>query len=383
MVPLNQLIAPVQGRAGAAELPVYSVTKRAGFVPSAQYFKKQVFSSDLSTYKVVDKGQFAYATIHLDEGSIGIAPTRCVISPMYTVFSTDESRVSAEYLIRFLKSPRALASYPRLGRGTAERRKSISLDALGRLEVPLPPLPEQRRIAAILDEADALRSRARAQLKSYDEVEDLAFVELVGCHLRDSHVALGDLVEEFRYGTSAKSGSSGFPVLRIPNVTGRGLDLDGLKTVHLPDAEIDRLRLNERDVLFVRSNGNPDVVGRCSAFASLSKQVRQGADWVFASYLIRARLRPGIEPEAIAALARSKFARGHLRRGAATSAGQYNINTTVLRSMPAFDPSNPGQFEFAQVAKSIASQRNRALRRMASLDALFASLQHRAFRGEL
>ncbi|WP_344738845.1 restriction endonuclease subunit S [Microbacterium awajiense] len=126
-----------------------------GFVPSAEYFKKQVFSSDISTYKVVHEGQFAYATIHLDEGSIGVAPTTCVISPMYTVFSVDEARVAPDYLIRFLKSPRALASYPRLGRGTAERRKSISLDALGRLEVPLPPLPEQRRIAAILDEAEA------------------------------------------------------------------------------------------------------------------------------------------------------------------------------------------------------------------------------------
>ena len=52
------------------EIPVLSVTKYDGFVPSEEYFKKKVFSADTENYKIVRKGQFAYATIHLDEGSI-------------------------------------------------------------------------------------------------------------------------------------------------------------------------------------------------------------------------------------------------------------------------------------------------------------------------
>ncbi len=83
-------------------LPVYSVTKHDGFVPSVEYFKKQVFSRDLSSYRVVEPGQFAYATIHLDEGSIGIAPERCLISPMYTVFTHDAARVHPDYLLGLL-----------------------------------------------------------------------------------------------------------------------------------------------------------------------------------------------------------------------------------------------------------------------------------------
>ncbi len=114
-VTLAELIRPAGRKAGAeTDLPVYSVTKHFGFVPSLEYFKKQVFSRDVESYKVVEVGNFAYATIHLDEGSIGIAPQRALISPMYTVFSIDESRVDPRYLIRFLKSPRALAHYPRL-----------------------------------------------------------------------------------------------------------------------------------------------------------------------------------------------------------------------------------------------------------------------------
>ena len=158
-VPLAELVSPTGGRAGReSRLPVYSVTKHAGFVPSREYFKKQVFSRDVSSYKVVEPGDFAYATIHLDEGSIGVAPERGLISPMYTVFRFDSQRVDSGYLLRYLKSPSALARYPQLGRGAIHRRKAISLKALGGLPVPLPSLEEQRRIAAILDHADALRA---------------------------------------------------------------------------------------------------------------------------------------------------------------------------------------------------------------------------------
>lgn len=254
--------------------------------------------------------------------------------------------------------------------------------AAARIEIPAPPLPEQRRIAAILDEAGTLRARAVSQLTRLDEVEDRAFHSLLGGSVGAS-VTLGDVAEELRYGTSVKSGPTGLPVLRIPNITGRSVDASDLKTVELSSAETDRLRLTDRDVLFVRSNGNPDVVGRCSAFSSLEASVRGSSDWVFASYLIRARLRPGVDPHAIAALARSAVGRRHLRAGAATSAGQYNINTAVLRSLPAFDPTHPAQTTFGSISRNIDAQRVRARHVIDELDSLFASLQHRAFRGEL
>lgn len=149
IVRLGELISSSGRRAGDNELaPVYSVTKHSGFIPSLEYFKKQVYSRDLSSYRLVNQGEFAYATIHLDEGSIGIAPKKALISPMYTVFSVDKSRVDPGYLIRFMKSPQALIQYQQFGRGAIHRRKAISLKSLGALKTPLPPLDEQRRIAA-------------------------------------------------------------------------------------------------------------------------------------------------------------------------------------------------------------------------------------------
>jgi len=71
-----------------AEIPVLSCTKYDGLVDSLSYFGKQVFSMDTSAYKVVSRGEFAYATNHIEEGSIGYQDfyEKGLVSPMYTVF---------------------------------------------------------------------------------------------------------------------------------------------------------------------------------------------------------------------------------------------------------------------------------------------------------
>ena len=73
-------------------LPVLSCTKHAGLVDSTTYFRKRVHSENTSAYKVVERGCFAYATNHIDEGSIGCQTLyeSALISPMYTVFKVSE-----------------------------------------------------------------------------------------------------------------------------------------------------------------------------------------------------------------------------------------------------------------------------------------------------
>ena len=133
---------------------VYSVTKYDGFVRSLDYFKKQVFSRDLSSYKIVKKGEFAYSTIHLDEGALGLlGDEEALISPMYTTFEVDAS-VERQYLAYLLKSPNLINQYGLIGQGSVNRRKSVPFSSLAELEVFIPPLPEQKKIAEILSGID-------------------------------------------------------------------------------------------------------------------------------------------------------------------------------------------------------------------------------------
>ena len=93
-VQLGDVVQERNQRAGSfSELEVYSVTKYDGFVRSLEYFGRQVFSRDIRDYKLVHRRDLAYATIHLDEGSLGILrdAEAVVISPMYTVFEVDAS----------------------------------------------------------------------------------------------------------------------------------------------------------------------------------------------------------------------------------------------------------------------------------------------------
>lgn len=252
---------------------------------------------------------------------------------------------------------------------------------LSRYEFELPPVEQQKRIAAILDKADALRAKRRKTLEQLDALAQAIFIEMFGCkansYLQLPMVLLSDLVEEFRYGTSKKSTQDGVPVLRIPNVARGVIDYSDLKFVELDSAELSRVALRSGDILFVRSNGNPDYIGRCAVF--------EGAfECVYASYLIRARLRQDLlNPHYLSVYLAGNDGRALLMEKAKTSAGQYNINTDGLGGIEVPLPDLSLQELFVSRLHAINKRRLALSRSLAELDALFSSLQHRAFRGEL
>ncbi|WP_436595888.1 restriction endonuclease subunit S [Pseudomonas aeruginosa] len=262
--------------------------------------------------------------------------------------------------------------------------KNIRVSDFKSYSIPLPPLDEQRRIAAILDQADVLR---RLRARAVDKLNTLGqaiFHEMFEEALQGDFFEFGQAVEEFRYGTSNKSGEAGLPTLRIPNVIGGGIDTAEIKTVEVTGAELVRLRLRDGDVLFVRTNGNPDYVGRCAAFSFAAvADYDADADWIFASYLIRARLSDRINPAFAKTFFASHVGRSAVRERCKTSAGQYNINTEGLASLPFPDVPRPDQDKFAEVLAAIEQNSAPMKRSAAKMNEKFASLQHRAFMGEL
>jgi type I restriction enzyme S subunit len=136
------------------DLVVLSCTKYNGLVPSLEYFGRKIYSDDLTTYKIVSKGQFAYATNHIEEGSIGYQSSydEALISPMYTVFQTDET-VNDNFLFRVLKSTNYIHEYQKRMEGSIDRRGGLRWDEFSKIKVPNPELKEQLEIVEILDKA--------------------------------------------------------------------------------------------------------------------------------------------------------------------------------------------------------------------------------------
>lgn len=145
------------------EMIVLSCTKHNGLVPSLEYFGRKIYSDDVSTYKIVKKGQFAYATNHIEEGSIGYQSRfeEALISPMYTVFETNHS-INDELFFRLLKSYDYIHEYQRRMEGSIDRRGGLRWSEFSKIKVPLIDEKEQFEIEKILNNANE-------ELKQYEQ----------------------------------------------------------------------------------------------------------------------------------------------------------------------------------------------------------------------
>jgi type I restriction enzyme S subunit len=137
------------------QLTVLSCTKYNGLMDSLKYFKRQVFSDDTSTYKIVKREQFAYATNHIEEGSIGYQYVcdEALISPMYTVFETN-NKVNDDFLYKLLKTELYRHIFEVNTSASVDRRGSLRWDEFSLIKIPLPLLDEQKYIASVLSTID-------------------------------------------------------------------------------------------------------------------------------------------------------------------------------------------------------------------------------------
>ena len=140
---------------GDKELVVLSCTKYNGLVPSLEYFGRKIYADDLTTYKIVPQNHFAYATNHIEEGSIGYQSNyyEALISPMYTVFRTDNS-INDQFLFKLLKSFNYIHQYQKRMEGSIDRRGGLRWDEFSKIKIPLPSLEEQYAITQILQTSD-------------------------------------------------------------------------------------------------------------------------------------------------------------------------------------------------------------------------------------
>jgi type I restriction enzyme S subunit len=258
---------------------------------------------------------------------------------------------------------------------------NLSLTQVGNLNVPLPPLPEQRRIAEVLDRAEALRAKRRAALAQLDTLTQSIFLDLFGDPATNPKGwpvgQIGELVESASYGTSEKSGPAGqFPVLRMNNITRAGeMDLADLKFMDLPAAQHERYLVRVGDVLFNRTN-SAELVGKTAI-------VLDPKPMAFAGYLVRLRVDNRNDPEYLAAFLNTAYAKKMLRGMCKSIIGMANINATEIQKMKIPKPPLDRQRVFTRYLGAVRVLRASHRASLAKLDALFASLQHRAFRGEL
>jgi type I restriction enzyme, S subunit len=291
------------------------------------------------------------------------------------------SQLHPEYLARALQAfaPRLLQTV----RGTTA--DNISTDVLRRLEIPLPPLAEQRRIAEVLDKADAIRAKRRMVTARLDGLLQAVFLYMFGDPVANpkgwpkealsglSRVQGGLTVNRKR----AEHGLN-VPYLRVANVQRGALAVSAMKRIGLTPEELARTRLEEGDVLLVEGNGNPDEIGRAAIWdGSIEPCVHQ-------NHLIR--VRPHVDvlaPEYLLAFVNSDACKRYFQQVGKTTSGLVTININVVRNCPIVLPPIDAQRAYGRVQRRLKALHGRGSDSGQKLDELFASLQQRAFSGSL
>ena len=299
-----------------------------------------------------------------------------------TIEPKDPAQVSARYVFHYLKSIEATVILS-FRRGAAQPH--VYARDLQEIMMPLPPIEEQRRIASILDAADALRSKRRQALVKLDTLTQAIFIDMFGDPLVNpmgwSMSRLGDLALKFSdgpFGSNLKSSHyvpDGVRVIRLQNIgVGQFVDDDKAFISRSHFATLSKHECRPGDVL-VGTMGDPNLRA-CSQPEWLSLAINK-ADCV--------QVRP--DPSVIDGmwLCAVLNNRHTLAAAADLVTGQTRVRISMgrLRELKVPRPPVEMQRRFGEAMADLEVVGDRLRFASSRTEGLFASLQHRAFRGEL
>lgn len=259
--------------------------------------------------------------------------------------------------------------------------KHLSVKKINATQIPLPPLPEQRRLAALLDRADALRRRDEALLEQYEGLGRSVFLEMFGDPVRNERgweiIKLEDLLVFLTSGSRGWAkyySESGALFLRINNVGKNKLKLDDIVYVKAPySAESRRTTVEAGDVIMsiTADLGRTAVIPKSFPKAHINQHLAilrlnpKAVDPVFVSQYISSI---GGQHQIM------KLDKGGVKAG---------LNFADIKSMEIPVPPLSLQNHFARIIENLESQKEKVRAQRVQSEALFQGLLQRAFRGDI
>ena len=299
-----------------------------------------------------------------------------------TLLKPKKEIVLPRYLMHYLNSPKIkhLANNSTSGVGV----QNLNVKVVREFPINLPPLDQQKKIAAILDAADTYRQKTKALITKYDALTQSLFLDMFGDPV--SNPKGWETISLVNYGTFKNGLNFGRNeagvVLKYLGVGDfKSLykidDIETLSNIELNSLPSEGYLLQNGDLVFVRSNGNKALVGRCVEVTSGDIEV------TFSGFCIRYRVEsPEINPSYLAQLFRNKSFKAMMLKGG-RGANIQNINQKILAEIKIPLPGIPLQNQFIDRIRAIETQKAQAEASLVHAENLFHSLLQRAFNGEL
>ncbi|KAA5842593.1 restriction endonuclease subunit S [Pseudomonas chlororaphis] len=337
-----------------------------------------------SSVKLVPRGSLLIAMYGATVGEVSELAMDAATNQAICHIVPDPNVCDRGYLFQYLSSIKSELLDKRVGGG----QPNISQAIIKSLEVPLPALSEQRRIAAILDKADALRAKRREAIAKLDQLLQSVFLEMFGDPVTNPkgwpQVRFSELLESIDSGTSPvcldrSAGDNEWAVLKLSAVTRCEYDPSANKA--LPEGvEPDKsLEVKVGDLLFTRKNTR-DLVAACAFVTDTPPRL------LLPDLIFRFRLKPlaPVVPRYLQALLAFPGKRKDIQSLAGGSAGSMpNISKAKLSNALIELPPTDLQCEFDRRLKHCDLLREQQRLALAKLDKTFFSLQQQAFAGQL
>jgi type I restriction enzyme, S subunit len=329
--------------------------------------------------QLVEAGDVLVSTVRPNLNGVarvGVEHHGATASTGFCVLRPKAEMLDGGYAFQWVKSPGFVADM--VSRATGASYPAVSDRIIFDSRVPLPPLPEQRRIAAILDQADALRVKRREALAQLDSLTQAIFMEMFGDPVLNDRAWPTDKVSNLcrlvRGSSPRPQGDPRYFGGPVPRLMIADITRDGwLVTPRIDSLTIEgaaKSRPVPAGTVVMAVSGNIGLVSRLAvdacvhdgfvAFTNLDEKVCD------ARYFL-------------ALLHMSKAAHEKSKAGAIF----INVTTDDIKAMSIPTPPIALQRSFVARLQTVESLRATHRAALAESDALFASLQHRAFSGQL
>ena len=346
-----------------------------------------------------------YANFALQNGDVLLAMTRpvvtggikaaqiktsdlpCLLNQRVGKFNFDKKKINPLFMFFVIFSNEFIDSVNTQALGSEQ--PNISSRQVESIQIPLPPLNEQDKIASILsavhesfenseNNLQSLRELKRSLMKHLFTYGAVSLEETTNVKLKETEIgsipetwaieSINDSILSSQYGISNLADVKGqYPMLRMNNLSNGKVDSTDLKYVDIEKIEFEKFKLMKGNILFNRTN-SIDLVGKTALF-DLEE------DYTFGSYLVRLELnREKLLPEFLNYYMNWDKSQNRLKTLATRAVGQSNISASRLRTLKIIQPPINEQKRICSVLETVDLEIGSIIIKKKSLERLFASM---------
>jgi type I restriction enzyme, S subunit len=330
--------------------------------------------------KIAPKGAILVAMYGANVGRVGILDIDATTNQAICHIVPEKDKADSRYIFHALQQK--LPEF--ISRSVGGAQPNISQQIIRDTKIFLPPIDQQKRIAAILDKAEELRSLRRQSIEQLDILSRSIFIEMFGDPIKNEKgwefITMNECAEKIQigpFGTQLHEEDyieNGIPLINPTHIRdGRIFPNKSFSISIQKHEELKQYHLKKHDVIL----GRRGEMGRCA----IVSEVEEG--WLCGTGSLFIRFKATLLNSAYLFSVLSHQSIKRYLEEASQGVTMANLNKTIVSQIPIQTPPLSLQQEFAQRIEAIEHLKSQHRESLVQLDKLFASLQHRAFRGEL